>query len=308
MSNMHRRSFLKAAVTTALSAGIGRDSAALSDAAPAGMPTRRLGRTGFEASIFSLGGMFTIQERDQRDAALAIVNRALDLGVNYIDTAEAYGEGGSEENIGEVMRERRGEVFLATKTRERRADRIAAELFERSCERLQTDYVDLYFAHGVHTPDVLDEVLDRDAGAITAIEAFRDQGRIRHIGISSHSCALLLQAMDQYDFDCVFITLNPARLAMNHAEDLHKMLDMAAEKEVGVVAMKIFGGGGRIFDRAVRAEEAMRYALSFPVCTASVGISSLEELEENVRLAKAFKPYTDAELRQLEARAMGQDA
>lgn len=312
MSEMKRRSFLKAAVATAVGAGLGDVNNSLCYArtgAVSGMPTRRLGRTNHEASIFSLGGMFTVQERDSRDEAVAIIHRALDLGVNCIDTAEAYGDGGSELNIGEVMRERRSEVFLATKTRERRAEKIASELFERSCERLQTDCVDLYFCHGVHTPEVLEETLDRETGAITAIEAFREQGRIRFIGISSHSSELLLRAMEQYDFDCVFVTMNPAQLAMNDPEDLDKMLAAAAQRDVGVIAMKVFGGGGgRVLEKDISAEQAFRYALSRPISTAAIGISNIEEIEANVRLAQAFVPYNETELAQLRHLAGAQDA
>ncbi len=309
MKGMKRRKFLKAAVSTALGVTLGGARASFAVAANGSMPTRRLGKTGYDASIFSLGGMFTIEERDNRDEAVAIINRALDLGVNYIDSAEAYGDGGSELNIGEVMRSRRDEVFLTTKTRERKAEKIAAELFDNSLERLQTDHVDLYFCHGVHTSEVLDETLDRETGAITAIEKFRDQGRIRHIGISSHSTALLIEALERYDFDCVFVTLNPARLVMNGPDNVTDLFEIAREKDVGVVAMKVIGGGGaRILEKGVAIEQAMRYALSFPVATANIGVSTMEQLEEDVRLAKAFTPLNAEERRQLEVQAGAHNA
>ena len=107
------------------------------------MPKRTLGRTGFQVGLFSLGGEATVQIRERRDKAVEIIHRALDLGVNYIDTAPTYGGGGSEENIGEVMRSRREEVFLASKTGNRTYDGTM-RLIEQSLERLQTDYLDLY--------------------------------------------------------------------------------------------------------------------------------------------------------------------
>ncbi len=300
---MKRRSFLKATVSTVLGAGLAKTNAVFADNQPdQDMPKRRLGKIGYDASIFSLGGMFTIEERDQREKAIAMVNRAIDLGVNYIDTAEAYGDGGSELNIGEVMRTRRDEVFLATKTRERHAEKIAEDIFDNSCARLQSDYVDLYFCHGVHTSDVLDEVLDRDTGAITAIESFRDQGRIRHIGISSHSSTLLIEAMERYDFDCIFVTLNPAHLAMNDAEALDAMLAKATEKDVGVVGMKVLGGrGARLLDKGLTVEQSLRYALSFPIATANIGVATMEQLEEDIRLAKSAVPCTPEERAEMEA-------
>ena len=83
------------------------------------MPKRTLGRTGVEVSMFSLGGEATVERADRREQAAEIINRAIDLGVNYIDTSPRYGNGNSERNIGEVMASRRNEVFLATKTHER---------------------------------------------------------------------------------------------------------------------------------------------------------------------------------------------
>ncbi|OWZ83783.1 aldo/keto reductase [Natranaerobius trueperi] len=75
-----------------------------------------------------------------------IINNAINLGVNYIDTAPSYGNGGSEENIGEVMKERRTEVTLATKSKERTYDGTMRS-FEDSLERLKTDFIDIYLVH-----------------------------------------------------------------------------------------------------------------------------------------------------------------
>ena len=103
------------------------------------MQVRPLGKTGHNATLYSLGAggdsNSTVNQRHLRDKAVNIVNRALDLGVNYIDTAPRYEAGDSERNIGEVMAERRDEVFLATKTRKRFYDDVMREC-EESLERL----------------------------------------------------------------------------------------------------------------------------------------------------------------------------
>lgn len=302
MSIIARRGFLKATAGTALGAGLAGfpggicqiRADAIEDNA---IPRRKLGRTGYEPTIVSLGGGSTLTQPEHREEALAIVRRALDLGVNFIDTAEAYGDGASETHIGEALGGRRAEVFLATKTRQRRAQPIRAGVFEESCRRLQTDVIDLYFLHGVHNREDLTTVLDRDGGAITAFEHYRDAGRIRYLGISSHSNEILIEAMDAYDFDCVFVTLNAAGMAMDDPGNTEAMLAKATEKGVGVITMKIVGGtGGPILDRDITVEQSLRYTLSFPVCTANIGITTIDQLEENVRLAKAFVPYTEDEL------------
>lgn len=115
------------------------------------MPTRNLGRTGHRVGIFSLGGQAVIETSD-RDQAEAVVNKAIDLGVNYIDTASSYGGGKSEQHIGPVMKYRRHEVYLATKTHDRSYDG-SMRLLEQSLERLQTDHLDCWQLHNVQTKD-----------------------------------------------------------------------------------------------------------------------------------------------------------
>ena len=306
MSAIDRRRFLQTAAGLAVGAGLGsfytaRSSALELDAGKPnkGMPTRRLGKTGYEASIFSLGGMFLIMEREHRDEVHRIINRALDLGVNYIDTAASYRNGESELNIGEVLKDRRDEVFIATKTRQREAGGLIDQEFNMSSERLQTDFIDLYFLHGVNSMGDLDAVLDRDGGAITAFEHLKDQGRIGHIGVSSHCSAVLMEAMERYDFDCIFITLNPAGFAMDHPEKLRDMLAMAKDKDIGAVGMKVVGAG-RLPGEGIPMKDALGYALSLPIATANIGISAMEHMEENVQLAKDFRPMDEEQLAQLE--------
>ncbi len=300
MDRIARRTFLKATAGTALGAGLANLGGCGPGADPNGFPRRRLGKTGYQATIVSLGGGATVREPDQREEAIEIVRRAVDLGINYIDTADTYKAGTSEAHIGEALDGRREKVFLATKTRERRAEPIRAGAFDQSCERLQTEVIDLYFLHAVHTAADLDVALDRDGGAITAFEHYRDAGRIRYLGISSHTNEVLIKAMDRYDFDCVFVTLNAAGMSMNDPGNTEAMLAKAAANDVGVVAMKIFGGpGSRILERGISAEQTLRYTLSFPVCTANIGVTTIDQVDANIHLAKSFEPYTRNELDEL---------
>ena len=157
-----RREFLKAggAVTAAFLA-----PAALAAEAPrtlpglplnpvtmGAMPTRNLGKTGYKVGIFSLGGQASLEKPNNFDVAVPIIERALDLGVNYIDTSSIYGgpDRWSEQYVGKVMARRRNDAFLATKTKERTRDG-SMRMIEKSLQLLQTDHVDLWQLHDVGT-------------------------------------------------------------------------------------------------------------------------------------------------------------
>ena len=180
MTDITRREFVKvgAAGAAALAIGAGR-----SDGAPP-MPERPLGKTGYKVRIFSLGGQATLETAGMHDESIAIINRAIDLGVNYIDTAAAYGRdrnvtprweanGISQTNVGEVMKTRRKEVFLASKTDDRTRDG-SLKLLEQSLKLLNTDHLDLWQLHNVMRDEQLDQIFGKD-GAIEAMQKARDR-------------------------------------------------------------------------------------------------------------------------------------
>ncbi len=278
----------------------GRGHAGQVSPSPRGMPQRPLGRTGHSASLFSLGGEATVERSGRRDDALAILHRALDLGVNYIDTSPTYGNTVSERHIGEVMAERRDEVFLATKTHDRSYDGTM-RLFENSLERLQTDRLDLYQIHNVRTARDIERVFRPD-GAIRALESLRDQKAIRFTGITGHRDPdVLRRGIEQYDFDCVLMALNAADT--HHASFQKKVLPAAVEREMGIIAMKVPALGRILRPDGIRTmEEALGYVYSLPISTAIVGISTLQELEENVTITGNFQPYSEDTLTELAQR------
>ncbi len=280
------------------SMGIGRLSDIYAATNKSGaMPTRRLGKTGFDVPIFSLGGQATIEQRGHRDDAVRIIQRALDLGVKYIDTSHIYGGGVSEEYIGEVMKERRDEVFLATKSRDYTYDgtmRVA----EQSLKRLQTDHIDLYQHHNVSADGGLRQVLGPE-GSFKAFEKLQDEGVIKYRGISGHSPRILQNAIQQEHFDCVLITLNPANMSMQDTDHMTAFMETAVKKEVGVIGMKVVGRG-QLLQRPITMKLAMRYTLSFPVASVIIGITVPEQLDENVRIAREFESMNDSEIAELE--------
>jgi uncharacterized protein len=264
----------------------------------AAMQKRKLGKTGYSVSIFSLGGESAVERSNHPAEAEAIVNLALDLGVNYIDTAPAYGSGGSESNIGRVMAYRRKETFLATKTGDRTYDGTM-RLVEKSLARLKTDYLDLYQLHDMQTREDLRQVLAED-GAIKALEQLKGDKVILNMGLTGHKDpALLLKAIKEYPFDCLLISLNAGD---PHYRSFKKeLLPEAVKQNLGIIAMKVTAVG-RIFrnEGITSMEQAFGYTLTHPVSTAIVGISTLAELEENIRIAREFKPFSEVEIKDLE--------
>jgi len=298
-----RRSVLQVLLGSAAAVAVGVNGQLFPKPARTGsqnkrLPTRPLGKTGYEVSLFSLGGQATLEDPHKKDEAVAIINRAIDLGVNYIDTANLYGGGASETCIGEVLKSRRAEVFLASKTHDRTYDGSMRSL-EISLKRLQTDHLDLWQLHNMQTQNDVDFALSRE-GAVRAIERARDQGIVRFAGITGHRDPQILRnAIEAYPFDTILMALNAAD--RHSASFIEHLLPVAAERHMGILGMKV-PSRGHIFrsDGITSMEQAMRYVLTLPVSSTVIGISNLKELEEDVRIAREFKPLTPKEMAELE--------
>ncbi len=216
----NRREFMKAGgvATAALLAqgALPRPAQALpglpSNPATAGaMPTRNLGRTGFRVGAFSLGGQSAIERGGNEAVAVPIVERALDLGVNYIDTSSIYGgpERWSERYIGQVMKRRRSEAFLASKTKERTRD-ASMRMLEQSLKLLNTDHLDLWQLHDIGTLTDVDEVFAK-GGAMEALVEAREQKMVRFLGLTGHHRPdSLMDAIRRFPFDAALVALNAA--------------------------------------------------------------------------------------------------
>jgi len=263
-------------------------------------PKRPLGKTGQQVTLYGLGGLFTLARHDRHDQAVEIVNRAIDLGVNYVDTSALYGNGASELNIGTVMKERRDEVFLASKSHDYTYDGTMA-LVHQSLRRLQTDHLDLYQHHFLGRLGQLEQ-LRQTHSARQAFERLRDEGVIRYIGVTGHSARVLADALEDYPYDCALITLNAAREVMDDPEDLDRFFRVAQEKGVGVIAMKAVVRGALI-ERGLEVRHLLPYVLSYPVSTAIVGITDVAHLEQNVRIARAFELLSQEEMAEIRALA-----
>jgi uncharacterized protein len=248
-------------------------------------PQRPLGATGVTVPLLGYGTAPLGKETVSREEAVRCLNHAIDQGITYLDTSPDYG---SEPHLGEVMRSRRSEVFLATKVNRRSRDGVLDELKE-SLRRLQTDHVDLTQVHAVNAWADLEQALAPD-GAIAALEEARRQGLTRFIGITGHARPEILgHALTQYRFDTVLVALGMADRLVTNPETF--LLPLAVERNAGVIAMKTMGHG-EFPDKAL----ALRYALGLPeVSLAIVGMDSPAQIDENVAVAASFRPLAEEE-------------
>ena len=308
-SNVSRRDFMK--VTGAGTAGLvlggkvqsarAAETRAVAVAPP--MPQRPLGQTGHNVRLFSLGGQATIERQGTDAESEAIVNRAIDLGVNYIDTAASYGRGISQVHIGRVMATRRDEVFLATKTHRRSYDESMG-LLEQSLESLQTDHLDLWQLHNIGRTEQLDQIF-ADDGAIHALLEAREQGIVKNLGITGHADPdVLIDGLGRFDFDTILLALNPAD--RYHRPFMDNLLPLANEKGMGIIGMKI-PARSRIFQEGglTSMREALLWTMSQPISTVIVGCDDVAQLEENISVAAEFQQLNSAQMATIEAKVEG---
>jgi|SRR5579872_460821 len=273
-----------------------------------GMPTRVLGRTGARVSILAFGGGSRFLKYKDDDSAIAALNHALDLGITYVDTAADYGKGKSEERIGQVMKTRRNQVWLATKVDERNGD-AAMRTVEASLKRLQTDHLNLIHVHSLTTDDDL-AAIEANDGVLKVLYKLRDQKVTQAVGITCHSDpAVLRKALEHNDFDCTQMALNGARVGMKNGHGAmvpneairvsfeQVALPVAHSKNLGIIAMKVFAQEALV--GKAPAAKLISYSLSLPVTCAVVGMPEPRFIDQNVTIAKAFKPLPSSEMHEL---------
>ena len=244
-----------------------------------------LGRTGLKVKSLGFGGI-PIQ-RVSEEEAVEVVRRCYDLGLNYYDTARGYTT--SEERIGKALEDVRDRVIIATKSHQRTAEGIEREL-EISLRSLRTDHIDVYQLHNVQTEEQWGQVR-APGGALEAVEAAKEQGKINHISVTSHSPDLAVEMIKTGLFETVMIPYN--YLTTKPADEL---LPTCKKLNVGTIIMKPFGGGA-----FSNANTALKYVLSNPDCNLVIpGMMSVAEVEENINVWMDDHTLTDRERRLIE--------
>jgi aryl-alcohol dehydrogenase-like predicted oxidoreductase len=255
------------------------------------IPTRKLGRTGVDVTILGLGGEGVLRTEGREKEAYALINRALDLGINYCESARAYS--GSESYYGLALKERRREIFLTSKSHAR-DKKGASEHLEETLHNMKTDFLDLWQVHDVRTEKEIDQIFG-PAGALEAFVEAKKKGKTRFIGVTGHhDPAIIRRCIEMYDFDTVLLPVNPAE--PSYRSFLHDVVPFARKKGMGIVGMKVYFRGFASGLPGFRTMEPFfRYALSQSISTAVIGCDDVRQLEENAGFASAFSPMTDEE-------------
>ena len=290
----------------------------------AAMPTRNLGKTGYKVAIFSLGGQAALEKANNFDLAVPIIERALDLGVNYIDTSSIYGgpERWSEQYVGRVMKTRRQDALLATKTKERTRDG-SLRMIEKSLTLLNTDHVDLWQLHDIGLPEDVTAIFGK-GGAMEALVEMQEQKVVRFLGVTGHyRPEALIDAVNRHPFDTILMSLNAADTHIHSFTD--QLLPLAVEKQMGIIGMKV-PARGRLLSTwtpppleqqqhswegsaiatrpgVMNMREAMHFTLTHPVSTVIIGCDNIQQLEENVQIARDFTPLSHSQMMALNEQA-----
>ncbi len=304
-----RRTFLEAAAMGLIASSVD---------AKTNMPMRTLGKTGQKVSAlaFGCGSRWLMYDKDEK--AVEALQKAVELGVNYIDCAFGYGNGRSEERVGQFLKSRGGNrqgLFLVTKLNTRGYDDSMA-LFEASLKRMGVDSLDLCHIHSLAGEDDLAQVEAKD-GILRAIYKLRDQKMIRFAGVSCHTNPTVLKtALERHDFDVTQMALNLARMGAAPPSNLPSKgqtelrgfesiaLPVALQKKMGVIAMKVFAQEKLLGKAPV--DTLIRYSMSLPVSAVVIGMPKVEHIEHNIAVAKAFTPMSRDEMDQLSETVAGQ--
>ena len=260
------------------------------------MRTRRLGTTGWEISVISFGAI-KLPQLSQRECDL-LLNQAIDLGINFVDTADCYGD--SEEKIGKALSSRRKKFYLSTKVDERDGPGVIKKL-ERCLRRLGTDWIDLVLFHDVRGSNY-EKIFEK--GGLEALERAKKEGKVSQIGISIHqSISMMEKAINSGAFSVLMVAYSAIDEDRLSAEDI----PLAHKKQVGLIAMKPLAGGKlaeplkkwnpKYFRGESPAQVSLRYILTNPHITCAIpGMTSIKELKENVKVGEQPRDLTPEEI------------
>jgi len=305
MNLVTRRDFL---ATAAAGLAMGRGVFAAQEAG--GVPRRPMGRhRDVMLPMIALGGWDI--GRPPEAEAVAIMHEAIDQGLTFFDNCWEYHKGRSEEFMGKALAGgRRDKVFLMTKVCGRTYEDAKRHLDE-SLRRLQTDRLDLWMFHGIRWDEDPGLIFDPENGAARAAVEARKAGKIRHIGFTGHKDPKFHLAMLErtaakdapFEFDAVLMPLNI--LDPHYFSFQKEVLPVLVKRGIAPLGMKSLGAqDGRIpRETGVPATECRRYALSLPVTSLVCGIMSMDNLRQDLGVARTFQPMTEAEVAALVARA-----
>lgn len=288
---MQRRSFLHVAPLA-----LGLNGQALADAP---MPMSTLGKSGLKVSRFCLGGYHMAVEGEKN--AIAVIHRAMDLGVNFFDSAAKYHNGGSDEIYGKALAGGRRQKILLMSKAEKRDKKGAMEQLENTLRRMQTDYLDLWQCHEVVSMDEVEKIL-APGGSLEAFVEAKKQGKVRHIGFTGHADPAVHQRL-LASFDGWETVQHPVNLIDPHyLSFIENVLPKVKAKGCGRIAMKTNAIGNIKKGGIATIEECLRFAWTQEVDTVVSGVQTVQQLEENVATLKTLKKMSQTEITAILAR------
>ena len=300
---MHRRQFVKSAAAVASIVSLSSLLPA-EESTPAsnGMIYRKLGRTGERVSVVGLGGYHLGQKALDEAESIRLIREAIDRGINFMDNCWDYNAGVSEDRMGKALAGGyRNKVFLMTKF-DGRTKAEAARQIDESLRRLNTDHVDLMQVHEVIRFDDPDRVFAED-GAMEALRAAKQAGKVRYIGFTGHKDPYVLLRMleearnHEVHFDTVQMPLN---VMDPHFRSFgHDVLPVLLREGIAPLGMKAFGDHFILESKTVTPIEALHYCFNLPISVQIAGIDSQQVLDQAFEAVKTFKPMSEAQVTQL---------
>ncbi len=298
-STMSRRELLAAALDITVASSFSASAGA--DQSKGEIPYRILGRTNEKVSIIGLGG-YHLGGKPSENESIKIIRTAIDNGINFLDNSWDYHEGASEIRMGKALQDGyRQKVFLMTKI-DGRDEKTATNQIDESLKRLRTETIDLLQFHEIIRDSDPDWIF-RSNGALNAVIKAKQSGKIRHVGFTGHKSPdfhlKMLETGIKNDF--IFDTVQmPLNVMDAHYDSFEKrVLPALLKHKIGVLGMKPLGAGVILTSKTVTAEECLQYALSLPVSVVITGCDSLDILEQALKVARNFRPLTEAQISSL---------
>ncbi len=296
MTDHTRREFLKAATAGLVMSPLADSVLASQEDGSSGLPQRPLGTTGHKVSIIALGGWHIGSIPEQEGTSL--VHQAIDEGINFFDNSWDYHQGGSEELMGKALASggRRDKVLLMTKVCDRDYQGAKKQL-DDSLRRLKTDRIDLWQFHEINYAEDPDWVFER--GGIKAAMEARQAGKVRFIGFTGHKDIRFHQAMLEKPFEWDTVQM-PINIMDAHFRSFQKQVVPECNRRgIAAIGMKGLAGGHIPRELGLSAEICRRYALSQPIASLVCGITSRKDLQQDLSVARGFRPMQPAELQRM---------
>lgn len=269
-----------------------------------GIPYRELGRTSEKVSLIGIGGYHLGKQPDPNES-IAIIRKALDEGINFLDNCWDYNGGESEVRMGKALRDGyREKAFLMTKI-DGRNKAAASSQIEESLRRLQTDRIDLLQFHEI-IRDTDPQRIFAKGGALEAVLEARKAGKIRFIGFTGHKSPEIHLKMfvtaseHRFSFDAVQMPLNVMDAHFDSFEK--KVIPVLVRHGVGILGMKPMGDHFILDSKTATATECLQYAMNLPTSVVITGCDSMPILDQALRAARSFKPLIESQVAALLAK------